>query len=1012
MGVENTEGYKKRILFVGESSFLNTGFSTYYRELLPRLVATGKYEIAEFGSYAADDNPEVKAFIKGRWKFYGNNPMNPQEQEAFNQPDPSQPGQNTNQFGRYKFDAVLADFRPDIVIDIRDWWMIAFQERSPFRKYFSWLVMPTVDSIPQREEWISTYNSATYVMAYSDFGIDSLRKSSPRLELRSDPPGKPGFIGIDKMPGKLHPVPLRPGVDLKTFHPYSDVEKGELKSKWGIKPDIPIVLLVQRNQGRKRISEVMAAFAMMKNKYPDNDVVQKSILVMHTAWPDNALSIDFPRAIARIQTGYHGCPVKRKGIIREINSTFMCHNTACGDVFIAPSINLRQHHVITCPKCGQQSARTPTTGAGITREQLAEVFGMADMMVQMSIAEGCFAKNTLVTTDQGLKPIEQMQIGDMVLNHQGGWAPVNDVWENDNPGCVEVTIHGDPTSVIATRNHEIYISPTEKKQADELTSSDYVVRPIDTTEIHRDQLIFGLEDEDNIMIGDKMHHKSKRYFNGYPTNTTIAAIDLAKHAYFCGVYTAEGSIIDHYISIAISQYDNPEMAQSVYDVASDLGVKVYDRQKGDNGRELTFSSHAFSNKLGELFGKNTKDKKIPIEFMQASLDIQKEFVGGWFDGDGTLESHNKEKVNNAPPSRRSLTTHTQTLAYQWRDLLARQGVVTYLYKAKRNNLEYIAKIFGHQSFLFDSLVASHKAQNSGYQPLGPARKTSKIKIEGDYLYYQVKDVKDSDYNDFVYNLTIDRPSQDSDIASSYCLGTLAVKNCGMPVQEAKACGTPVLVTDYAAIAEKGEMPDYDHIDKANYTVHKGGEKMDVAYLYEEPETTCWRAMTSMEDCADKMAAMLGDSERLKQMSLDARQCAEDNYDWEKNWRPWEFILDHITPLDRDTTWDKDVELIEIDTQQPPANCTDDEFIIWCYTKLLGYRGENDIDEEGRRNWLQKLAVEASRGVSGDKTRDEIAGYFRQQGEAQNAVERLRGGKKKVPTTSTENEEDVFEAMIL
>lgn len=624
MGVENTKDYKKRILFVGESSFLNTGFSTIYRELLPRLVATGKYEIAEFGCYAEDNHPEVQGFIKNRWKFYGNNPTTPQEQEAFNQPDPAQPGQNTNQFGRYKFDTVLADFRPDIVVDIRDWWMISFQERSPFRKYFSWLVMPTVDSIPQKEEWISTYNGATYVMAYSDFGIDSLRKSSPRLELRSNPPGKPDFIGIDKAPGKLHPVPLRPGVDLKTFHPRSDEEKAALKQKWGIKPDIPIILLVQRNQARKRISEVMVAFAKMKAMYPDDKFVQKSILVMHTAWPDNAMSIDFPRAIARIQTGYHGCPVKRKGIIREINSTFMCHNTTCGDVFIAPSISLRQHPIIMCPKCGQQSARTPTTGEGITRDQLSEVFGMADIMVQMSIAEGC----------------------------------------------------------------------------------------------------------------------------------------------------------------------------------------------------------------------------------------------------------------------------------------------------------------------------------------------------------------------------------------------------GMPVQEAKACGVPVLVTDYAAIAEKGAMPDYDHIDKANYTVHKGGEVMEVAYLYEEPETTCWRAMTSIEDCARKMKAMLGDRERLAQMSIDARQCAEDNYDWEKNWKQWEFILDHITPLDRDDTWDKDMSLIEIDIQQPPTDLNDDDFVVWCYTKLLGYKGDHDIDEDGRRNWLQKLAVEASRGVPVEKTRGEIVSYFRQQGEAQNVVERLRAGKKELPTTSTEKKEDMFEALII
>ena len=624
MGVEREEGYKKRILFVGEASFLNTGFSNIYRELLPRLMETGKYEIAEFGSYAADNDPRVQSFINGRWKFYGNNPMTPEEEQIFNQPDPAQPGQNTNQFGRWKFETVLSDFRPDIVIDIRDWWMVAFQERSPFRKYFSWLLMPTVDSIPQKEEWIATYNSATYVMAYSDFGIDSLRKSSPKLELRSNPPNKPGFIGIDKMPGKLHPVPLRPGVDLKTFHPRTNEERGQLRQKWGIKPDVPIILLVQRNQARKRISEVIRSFALMKKMFPDSEPVQKSILLMHTAWPDNSMSIDFPRAVARIQTGYHGVPVMRKGIIREVNSTFMCHNQACGDVFIAPSIALRQHPVIMCPKCGNQSARTPTTGFGITREQLSEVYGMADIMVQMSIAEGC----------------------------------------------------------------------------------------------------------------------------------------------------------------------------------------------------------------------------------------------------------------------------------------------------------------------------------------------------------------------------------------------------GMPVQEAKACGVPVLVTDYAAISEKGKVPEYDHIDKKTYTVHKGGEVMKVDYLYEEPETTCWRAMTSMEDCARKMGEMLTDRERLERMGKEARECAEENYDWDKTWKHWEFILDHITPLDRDKTWDKDVSLIKIDTTEPPADMSNEDFVVWCYTNLLGYGSEHDIDEEGRRNWLQKLAVELSRGVPASQTRAEIMNYFRQQAEAQNQVERLRAGKKDVEALPSTQDQDVFEAMIV
>jgi len=232
---------------------------------------------------------------------------------------------------------------------------------------------------------------------------------------------------------------------------------------------------------------------------------------------------------------------------------------------------------------------------------------------------------------------------------------------------------------------------------------------------------------------------------------------------------------------------------------------------------------------------------------------------------------------------------------------------------------------------------------------------------------------------------------------------------GMPIQEAKACGVPVLVTDYSALSEKGKIPNYEHVDQKNYSVHQGGEVIKLAYLYEEPETTCWRAHTSIEDCCHKMAALISDRERLAKMSKAARECTEENYNWDKNFKEWEFILDHITPLDRNTTWDKPIELIEIDNTMPAPECTDEDFVIWCYTKLLGYKGEHDIDEDGRKNWLSKLQLEASRGIPIQQTRQEIANYFRQQAEAQNVVERLRTNTK---LTNTSEEVDILEAVIL
>ena len=50
---------KKRILFCGEATYLNTGYATYGREVMKRLYQSGKYELAEFASYGEHkDNTE------------------------------------------------------------------------------------------------------------------------------------------------------------------------------------------------------------------------------------------------------------------------------------------------------------------------------------------------------------------------------------------------------------------------------------------------------------------------------------------------------------------------------------------------------------------------------------------------------------------------------------------------------------------------------------------------------------------------------------------------------------------------------------------------------------------------------------------------------------------------------------------------------------------------------------------------------------------------------------------
>ena len=70
---------KKRILFCSEATFLNTGYSTYAREILNYLHSTGKYELAELASYGERDDSRANGLP---WKFYGVMPNQSSEPKA------------------------------------------------------------------------------------------------------------------------------------------------------------------------------------------------------------------------------------------------------------------------------------------------------------------------------------------------------------------------------------------------------------------------------------------------------------------------------------------------------------------------------------------------------------------------------------------------------------------------------------------------------------------------------------------------------------------------------------------------------------------------------------------------------------------------------------------------------------------------------------------------------------------------------------------------------------------
>lgn len=324
-----------------EASYLFSGYSKYGREVLSRLHNTDKYEIAEFATYASIDD---KRGLSVPWLFYPNVPAQKDEAERkiYN-------SNGLNQFGRWRFDRVLLDFKPDVVWDIRDFWMMGYEYNSPLRDYYNWTIMPTVDSAPQQPEWVHVYSTADDVFTYSDWAIDVLDKQgSGMLNVHGSAP---------------------PGVDHDVFTPPAN--KAKHKEQFGLFGTAKIIGTVMRNQKRKLFPDLFIGFRKYLDKCKElgkNELAKNTFFYMHTSYPDVGYNIP--------------AMLKEQGLGNKVLFTYFCKTT--GRWF--PSFY--QGANAYSPFSGKTTAVLPNVVSGLSEESLAQIMGLFDVYVQYAICEG------------------------------------------------------------------------------------------------------------------------------------------------------------------------------------------------------------------------------------------------------------------------------------------------------------------------------------------------------------------------------------------------------------------------------------------------------------------------------------------------------------------------------------------------------------------------------------------------------------------------------------------------
>ena len=288
----------------------------------------------------------------------------------------------------------------------------------------------------------------------------------------------------------------------------------------------------------------------------------------------------------------------------------------------------------------------------------------------------CFVAGTLITTEKGVVPIEEMTPGMRCLTHSGRYQNVLETMQKAYSGDIlNISFRYGRKPVQCTPEHPFYArrrtkvgdrkqySEPEWIDASDLRPGDVVCEP--HTKDWTPLCIPKIVKKQSVQVSGSSKHKTGKFLKRLVEEEFSLDWTTKEIAWILGFYLAEGHTRG--VNPTLEE-DKPCRREVIFSIADHEAEFISEKirglgfhpqvQKHSQGSTRITITNIELWALCQVVGKKAYGKFIPETFLSMPVEWQKEFLDGYFTGDGDISPNGKSKNS----TRRKATTVSRRIA--------------------------------------------------------------------------------------------------------------------------------------------------------------------------------------------------------------------------------------------------------------------------------------------------------------------------------------------------------------